>query len=186
MRHVGLSIGNLTSQWFCNLVLDRLDHHVKEVLRIPGYVRYMDDFVLFADDKPTLRAAHDAVAGFLAGMLRLRCKPTATILAPARHGLPFLGWCLHRGTTRLRPETLRRIRRRVRQRQWQHRLGQFDTDRFAACIRAVAEHMRHGSTLGLRRDLLASLELNGAITRPDATRTEARRMGSGSPAPATA
>ena len=48
---VGLPIGSLTSQWFANLVLDRLDHHVKEDLRIPGYVRYMDDFALFADDR---------------------------------------------------------------------------------------------------------------------------------------
>lgn len=45
---VGLPIGNLTSQWACNLVLDQLDHQVKEHLCIPGYVRYMDDFVLFA------------------------------------------------------------------------------------------------------------------------------------------
>lgn len=44
---VGLPIGNLTSQWLANLVLDGLDHHVKEVLRVPGYVRYMDDFGLF-------------------------------------------------------------------------------------------------------------------------------------------
>jgi len=159
-RHVGLPIGNLTSQWFCNLVLDRLDHHVKEVLRLPGYVRYMDDFVLFAGDKPTLRAAHDAVASFLADTLRLRCKPTATILAPARHGLPFLGWNLHRGTTRLRPENLRRIRRRVKLRIWQQRIGRLDTDSFAACLRSVAEHLRHGSTLGLRRALLLPIALH--------------------------
>ena len=37
---VGLPIGNLTSQWLANLLLDRLDHFVKEALRIPGYVRY--------------------------------------------------------------------------------------------------------------------------------------------------
>ena len=35
----GLPIGSLTSQWFANVLLDRLDHHVKEVLRIPGWQR---------------------------------------------------------------------------------------------------------------------------------------------------
>jgi RNA-directed DNA polymerase len=38
-RRRGLPIGNLTSQFFGNLYLDRLDHFVTEVLRAPGYVR---------------------------------------------------------------------------------------------------------------------------------------------------
>ena len=43
------AIGNLTSQFFANLYLDRFDHFVTEVLRAP-YVRYVDDFALFHDD----------------------------------------------------------------------------------------------------------------------------------------
>ena len=40
----GLPIGNQTSQFFGNVYLDPLDHFVKESLRCPGYVRYVDDF----------------------------------------------------------------------------------------------------------------------------------------------
>jgi hypothetical protein len=58
-RGVGLPISNLTSQWFANLVLDRLDHQIKELWWVPGYARYMDDFVLFADDPGFLRHAYD-------------------------------------------------------------------------------------------------------------------------------
>jgi RNA-directed DNA polymerase len=47
----GLPIGNLTSQWFANLTLGRLDRLVVEQLRIPGYARYMDDFVVFSDSR---------------------------------------------------------------------------------------------------------------------------------------
>ena len=36
---VGIPIGNLTSQHFANIYLDRLDHFLKEKLRIPGYLR---------------------------------------------------------------------------------------------------------------------------------------------------
>ncbi len=46
-RRRGLPIGNLTSQFFANVYLDGLDHFCKEVLRAPGYVRYVDDFALF-------------------------------------------------------------------------------------------------------------------------------------------
>ena len=48
-RRRGLPIGNLTSQLFANVYLDRFDHFVTEVLRAP-YLRYVDDFALFADD----------------------------------------------------------------------------------------------------------------------------------------
>ena len=50
-RRRGLPIGNLTSQFFSNLYLDCMDHFIKEVLRAKGYVRYVDDFVLFHDDR---------------------------------------------------------------------------------------------------------------------------------------
>ncbi len=54
-RRRGLPIGNLTSQLFANVYLDRFDHFVTEVLRAP-YLRYVDDFALFADDPAGLEA----------------------------------------------------------------------------------------------------------------------------------
>ena len=50
-RPHGLPIGNLTSQLWANLFLDRLDHVIKEELRVKAYARYTDDFLLWADDK---------------------------------------------------------------------------------------------------------------------------------------
>jgi hypothetical protein len=100
---VDLPIGHLTSQWFANLVLDRLDHQVTEEMRAPGYLRYMDDFVLFADSKAWLRQAHGRIAEHLAAF-GLELMDRATVLAPARQGLPFLGFRIHRGTARLRPD----------------------------------------------------------------------------------
>ena len=53
-RRRGLPIGNLTSQFFANLYLDGLDHFCKEVLRVKGYLRYVDDFALFHDSREQL------------------------------------------------------------------------------------------------------------------------------------
>ena len=50
----GVPIGNLTSRYFANLFLGELDHFVKDRLRLPGYLRYMDDFAVFGEDKPCL------------------------------------------------------------------------------------------------------------------------------------
>jgi RNA-directed DNA polymerase len=148
---VGLPIGNLTSQWFANLVMDRLDHFVKDQLGVTGYLRYMDDFVLFADDKNELAEHLKQVAQFLHDVLGLRVKEQATIHGPARIGLPFLGWHIHRGLMRLRPENLRRSKWRLRLRHWEHRQGWISEEELADCTRSVIAHLRCGSTIELRR-----------------------------------
>ncbi len=50
-RARGLPIGNLTSQFWANCYLNPFDHFVKRELRCPGYVRYVDDFLLFGKEK---------------------------------------------------------------------------------------------------------------------------------------
>ena len=75
-RRRGLPIGNLTSQLFANVYLDRFDHFVTEVLRAP-YLRYVDDIALFADDPARLEAWRARGAAFLARR-RLSLHPAKT------------------------------------------------------------------------------------------------------------
>lgn len=42
----GLPIGNLTSQFFANIYLNRLDQFVKRNLKVKFYGRYVDDLIL--------------------------------------------------------------------------------------------------------------------------------------------
>jgi retron-type reverse transcriptase len=57
-RPRGLPIGNLMSQFWANVYLNPLDHFIKRELLCPGYVRYVDDLLLFGDnDKAHQRAA---------------------------------------------------------------------------------------------------------------------------------
>lgn len=91
MRRRGLPIGNLTSQFWANVYLNRFDHFVKTELRSPGYIRYVDDFVLFAPDKALL---HDWKAQVEHGLCRLRIlpHPTKTHIHRVADGVPFLGF----------------------------------------------------------------------------------------------
>jgi RNA-directed DNA polymerase len=88
---IGLPIGNLTSQFFANVYLDPFDHWVKERLRIRHYVRYMDDFVLFGDDRKRLCALRDEVRAKMRDEFRLTIKDEVTHINSRSHGLPFLG-----------------------------------------------------------------------------------------------
>ncbi|MBU4486456.1 MAG: RNA-directed DNA polymerase, partial [Candidatus Delongbacteria bacterium] len=67
-------IGNLTSQYFANHYLAGLDHFIKEELKIKGYVRYMDDMVLWHDDKEYLKNCSLTLTNFLKEKLVLDLK----------------------------------------------------------------------------------------------------------------
>lgn len=51
---VGLGLGSQISQIMELLVLNDLDHYIKERLKIKYYIRYMDDFILIHPDKEYL------------------------------------------------------------------------------------------------------------------------------------
>lgn len=155
-RH-GLPIGDLTSQWFANLALLRLDRAVVEQLRPGGYVRYMDDFVLFADDRQQLRHARTHIEAQLEAM-GLRAKARATMLARTRDGLPFLGFVVFPAIRRIRPENRRRMVQRWKTRLWQWRQGQLDERALADTVRSMMAHLEHGTTRAWRRRWCTQLE----------------------------
>ena len=112
-RRRGLPIGNLTSQLFANVYLDRFDHFVTEVLRAP-YLRYVDDFALFADDPAVLEAWRGRLAAFLARR-RLSLHPVKTHVVATSSPTTFLGFELRPGGRRRLPESnVRRFRNRLR------------------------------------------------------------------------
>jgi len=158
----GLPIGNLSSQWLANLVLGPLDRQMVEGMRMPGYVRYVDDFVLFSDDREQLRDARAEVGEVLAG-LGLEAKASATILAPTRDGLPFLGFMVFAAMRRVRPANRRRVLRRWKLRLWQWRHGQLSDEALADCVRSMMAHLEHGTTRGWRRRWCAALEGRGPV-----------------------
>lgn len=109
----GLPIGNYTSQWFANFLLQRLDHFIKEVLKIPHYVRYMDDMCLFSNSKRQLHKAVKTIREFLAG-LSLKLKGNWQIFPTDSRAVDFLGFRFFRERTTLRKNLALRMRRRVK------------------------------------------------------------------------
>lgn len=109
----GLPIGNLTSQFWANVYLDALDHHVRDDLGCGAYLRYMDDIVLFDDSKDRLWRLVAAIRRFCADPLRLEIKDEATVVAPVTEGLPWLGFRVFPGTVRVDAGGRRRFVRKM-------------------------------------------------------------------------
>ncbi len=87
---LGVPIGSLTSQHFANFYLGGLDRFVKEDLRAKGYVRYMDDFVIWSDARAGLLSARDEIRELLDRDLGLAVKPEPNINR-CGGGMDFLG-----------------------------------------------------------------------------------------------
>ncbi|MFM8618648.1 MAG: RNA-directed DNA polymerase [Opitutaceae bacterium] len=111
----GLPIGALTSQHLANFYLGPVDRLVREELRMPGYVRYMDDMALWADDKATVLGAFHEVGRRL-GELGLGLKPSWHLQAAAR-GMDFLGYRVFPDGSALTRASRRRFVRRWRARE---------------------------------------------------------------------
>lgn len=107
----GLPIGNYTSQWFANFALERLDHFIKQELRIPYYMRYVDDLVLLGPNKKKLHGARREIERELLE-LRLSIKNDWQVFPVNSRPIDFLGYRFYRDRTTLRRRNALRIRRR--------------------------------------------------------------------------
>jgi RNA-directed DNA polymerase len=108
----GLPLGSWLSQWCGTFYLDGLDHYIKRGLEIPGYLRYMDDLVVFADCREQLADARGAVADWLRRERRLALNPKYLQITPCREPTVFLGCRV--GRAGISPS--RKLRRRLRAR----------------------------------------------------------------------
>jgi RNA-directed DNA polymerase len=152
-RPRGLPIGNLTSQFWANCYLNPFDHFVKRELRCRGYLRYVDDLLLFADDKPTLGAWREAVVERLV-CLRLTIHPSAQP-RPVTEGIPFLGFTIFPTHRRLKRRRGIAYRRRLKRLLVACIAGESAPERVTASVRGWVNHLRYGDTWGLRRALLS-------------------------------
>jgi hypothetical protein len=108
----GIAIGNLSSQFFANVYLDRLDQFVKHSLKVPRYVRYVDDFVLVHRDAEQLERWRVAIAAFLKAELRLELKADQR-LRRLGAGIDFLGYVIYPYHTVVRERVIGHAREKL-------------------------------------------------------------------------
>jgi retron-type reverse transcriptase len=157
LRPRGLPIGNLTSQFWANCYLNPFDHFVKRELRCLAYVRYVDDMLLFSDDKQTLWRWQAAVIERLAG-LRLTIHPGAHA-RPTTEGIPFLGFVVYPSHRRLKRRKVVHFRRRLQEKLRVYGAGDCAMGDVGVTIRGWLNHARYGDTWGLRRAILREVVL---------------------------
>ena len=109
------------SQHFANFYLGWLDRYVKEALQIRGYVRYMDDMLLWGDDRLELQRIQRECESFVSDQLKLEFKLAQ--IRRVEQGNSFLGCRLFPTHVELNRRSKQRWRSRVRFLEKAYRLG---------------------------------------------------------------
>ena len=150
----GLPIGNLTSQHFANYYLGALDHHVKEVLQVRGYLRYMDDFMLFGKTRHEMRRRLADIREFLSNELSLELKDGVQLKA-THSGVSFLGFRVFPFRTGLTSRSRRRFVTKLRLYEEEFLSGKLSENDLSRRMQAAVGFTEWADAAGFRRRVIA-------------------------------
>ena len=152
----GLAIGNLTSQIFANYYLYPLDSWLNSIPNI-RYGRYVDDFVVIAQDKETLLNLIPQIRALLNEKCKLELHPEKIYLQPVSHGVNFLGSTIKQGRIYAGNRTVGNATNLV----WDYeqiRDKEEHIEKFAQRYNSYMGYLIHRKTYGIRWDLWENID----------------------------
>lgn len=159
----GLPIGNLTSQLFSNIYLNKLDQFVKRKLREKHYGRYVDDFYIVSRNRARLETHKETIREFLSEELDLVLHPRKTKIERAAYGISYLGTYVKPHRVYLDNKTLKRVVRKMR-----IVLRMADEKQVLSSVNSYLGYMKHFKCGKMKQRLFAGkpeLERFGIFTR---------------------
>jgi len=136
----GSAAGEPDSQLFANVYLNGFDHFVLREIQPRRYVRYVDDFLLFHEDKAFLKDAKARIG--LSGFAYRTMD-----------GFTFPGWRLFPDRRRLVRINVVRFNRRMKAMWKEHEAGTLEWDKIVGRVRAWDAHAAHGDPWRLREQI---------------------------------
>ena len=141
----GLPIGNLTSQFFANVYLDKLDQFIYS-LGFKYYVRYVDDFIILGDRKIIYELPK--IKEFLKKELDLKISEKKIVFQSTKVGIDFLGYYIKPSHTLVRRKVVSRFRSKLNYLDFE------DTKKALATINSYFGHFSHADSYKLRKTYL--------------------------------
>lgn len=155
LRPRGLPIGNLTSQFWSNVYLNDFDWFVTRELGCSAYLRYVDDFALFGDDKQQLWAWKQAIIERMA-RLRLTIHEAQTQVLPTACGIPWLGFVVYPTHRMLKRRNAVNFTRRLQGNLLEYQNGRMSFAELDASVQGWINHVRFADTWGLREIIFST------------------------------
>jgi len=147
----GIPIGNLTSQYFANYYLSKFDHFIKEQLKIKIYLRYMDDMLLFSNNREELKQQLSMLRE-KAETLKLTLKPI--VLNKTQQGISFLGYKLFPHAILLNSSNKLRFKNKYQTYQNYLDKNIWDEKTFQQHVTPLFSFVQHAYTKRLRKETI--------------------------------
>lgn len=152
---VGIPIGNLTSQYFANIYLNELDYFVKHHLKIPVYIRYMDDFVMLIKTKKEAKDLKEKINIFITNNLKLELNAKSRYY-PASMGVDFCGYRIFPTHKLLRNNSKKKIKKKVKKWNYEYSQNKLDYYKTLQSINSWRAHVSHCNSYKLEQKILNS------------------------------
>ena len=106
----GVPLGNITSQIFANVYLNKLDNFVEDELKLKRYyVRYNDDFIIVGNNRQELFDSVKKIREFLKERLLLELPNDKIVFRKLNWGIDFCGYVVLNNGILLRNKTKKRM-----------------------------------------------------------------------------
>jgi RNA-directed DNA polymerase len=147
----GLPLGNLTSQLFVNIYLNKFDQFAKHKLKAEYYIRYADDFVFLSEDKKWLERKITKIEKFLHEKLKLQLHPNKVSIKTLSSGIDFLGMIVFPKHKVLRTKTKQRMLRKIAKKFEHLSKGLILEEAFNQSLQSYFGMLGHCNGLGIRK-----------------------------------
>lgn len=150
---IGFNPGSQMIQIAGISVLDEMDHYIKEKLHIKFYLRYMDDFLLFHQDKDYLESCKKQIETRLK-LIGFEFNPKKTKIINIISGLTFLGFNFKLSTTGklimiLDPKSVKRERKKLCRMATLVKQGKISKKKVYECYNSWKNHASKGNSFKL-------------------------------------
>ncbi|MBU2539692.1 reverse transcriptase/maturase family protein [Patescibacteria group bacterium] len=153
----GLPLGNITSQLFANIYLNKLDQFIKQKLRIKYYVRYCDDFIILSVDKKYLKELILEINAFLKNNLKLSLHPAKISIRKYYKGADFLGYVSFPCHRVLRTKTKRRMFKKINNKLLGLEQNKITKYSFGQTIQSYFGVLKHCNSYKLKNEISKQL-----------------------------
>lgn len=150
---IGMQTGSLISQMTGNVVLTPVDHFIKRELKIPYYIRYMDDMILMAPSKNQIWDALYELDNYLQNNFALQLN-NKTAIMPYDDGVEFVGKRIWPHKIELRKKTSLQMKRHLNFVKEKYAIGEVPFEYANSVIMSYLGLMKYCNNDALRRKVL--------------------------------
>ncbi len=155
-----MPLGNLTSQFFANVYLNELDYFIKHKLKAKYYIRYVDDFIIFHNDKTILEQYKNQINEFLIIDLKIELHPEKSKVRELKTGIGFLGFRNFYHHKLLKQRNIKNIYKKIKVLKEDYDLRLINYDIIYDSLQGWIAFARNADTYKLRTKVVSLIEQN--------------------------